>query len=988
MKNLDKKHFKKFLNKPFLTLLILYISITTLLLLVGFYYYGLQKEKIVNDRFGYLGSIAKFRLLQIEDWLKEKYVDLEILRVSSPLNASTLKRINSPENFPADVEGWLRLVKNYYGYDDIMLFNNNFVYSLTNSKKDITPIDSLLCKTALDSRLVQFSDTHEKTAVQEEIKFYVPLKEQTRSENGSVLILILKAQRYFEPILGYNINESPTTESLLLKPFGDGVIYLNAPRFADINGDSGTATFKKALTETKMIEDRKGFAEGVDYKNDEVMAVIQKIPSTAWYLFTKINKSEFYEPVRNLARIVFLAVMSADLLFAFVLIFIWRKNIVANYKKIYTAETEKFKMEKRFESLVNGVKDMAIFILDADGNIISWNEGAEKIEGYTSKEIIGKHFSIFYPDEEKHKNYPAIDLKEAIEKEGIENEGWRVKKDGTTFWANSVITPLKDESGKVYGFLKITRDLTEKRKNEEEIRNSRDFYLKLLDDFPNPVWRSGLDGKCNYFNKAWLSFTGRALELEMDDGWVSGIHPEDRDKIVNEYYNAFQQRKEFKLEYRLKNAKGEYRWFVDFGMPYYDFKEEFAGYLGSCYDINDRIKYEDTINTLLRIIEKLYSSLEINQILDSLVTESIQLTDASGGFACIKNEASYHAGRYYNNDHWEYLEKIYITSDQVIQKFISNKNSYLSNDPVNEASIDKELINKYGIKQLLSTPLFGTDGELIGFFEIHNKRNKSNFNNDDINLLRAVAKNASIAITKSLNYERLRATEAQLRNSEAELRKLAAQIQYAREAERQRIAREVHDELGQLFTGINLNISLLTELFELDNKPRVDEVLNELHSVQEFVNQGIQIVRDISGSLRSYVLDHLGLIPAVHEYCREIERMSNVKCNFESELESISLEDEKNVALFRIIQEALTNVVRHAEATIINVKILRLENNLKIIISDNGRGMNKSQQTLTDSMGILGMKERTIFLGGKLVIDSVPEKGTKIVLLIPMDRQL
>ncbi|MEW6506741.1 MAG: PAS domain S-box protein [Bacteroidota bacterium] len=986
MKNLDKKHFNKLLNKPFLTLLILYISITALLLIVGLYYYGVQKEKIVNDRFAHLGSIAKFRLQQIEDWLKEKYIDLEILRVSSPLNAAVLRNVRTSENFPAEIEGWLRLVKSYYGYDDIMLYNKNFVYSLSNSQKNISQIDSLLCKTALESDMVQFSDTHEKTSAPEEIKFYVPLKDQSRLENGSVLILMLKAKRYFEPVLGYNINESPTTESLLLKPFGDGVIYLNTPRFADIIRDSGLVSTKKALLETKMIEGRRGFAEGIDYKDDGVIAVIQKIPSTVWYLFTKIDKSEFYEPVTTLARIVFLTLISADLLFAFVLIFIWRKSIVTNYRKIYSAETEKFKMEKRFESLVNGVKDMAIFILNADGNIISWNDGAEKIEGYTSMEIIGKHYSVFYPNDEKLKNYPAVNLKEAIEKEGVENEGWRVKKDGTPFWANSVITPLKDEHGKVYGFLNITRDLTEKKKDEEAIRNSRDFYLKLLDDFPNPVWRSGLDGKFNYFNKAWLNFTGRTYELELNDGWISGIHPEDQNKIVNEYYAAFQQRKEFKLEFRLKNAKGEYRWFVDFGMPYYDFKGEFAGYLGSCYDINDRIKYEETINTLLRIIEKLYSSLEIDQILDSLVTESIQLTDAASGFACIKSEETYNTKRYYNNDHWEYLEKVYTPVDQVIQKFLLTRNSYISNDPESETSFDKELINKYGVKQLLSTPLFGTDGELIGFFEIHNKRT-NNFNSDDSNLLRAVAKNASIAITKSLNYEKLHIAETQLRNSEAGLRKLAAQIQYAREAERQRIAREVHDELGQLFTGINLNISLLTELFELDNKPSVEEILNELHSVQEFVNKGIQIVRDISGSLRSYVLDHLGLIPAVQEYCREIERISNVKCDFESVIESINLKDEKNVALFRIIQEALTNVVRHAEATIINVKILRHENNLKIIISDNGMGIAPDQQTRTDSMGILGMKERAIFLGGKLVIDSVPQKGTKIVLLIPIDRQ-
>ncbi|MFA7228181.1 MAG: sensor histidine kinase, partial [Melioribacteraceae bacterium] len=197
-----------------------------------------------------------------------------------------------------------------------------------------------------------------------------------------------------------------------------------------------------------------------------------------------------------------------------------------------------------------------------------------------------------------------------------------------------------------------------------------------------------------------------------------------------------------------------------------------------------------------------------------------------------------------------------------------------------------------------------------------------------------------------------------------------------------------HDELGQLFTGINLNISLLTELFEQDTKPAVKEILTELHSVQEFVNKGIQIVRDISGSLRSYVLDHLGLIPAIQEYCREVERISGIECKFESEFESINIDDEKNVALFRIIQEALTNVMRHAEATSVDIKITGEQNNLNFIISDNGRGIPPAQESLNRSMGILGMKERAIFLGGKLYIDSGEGKGTTIFLSIPAEKIL
>ena len=432
----------------------------------------------------------------------------------------------------------------------------------------------------------------------------------------------------------------------------------------------------------------------------------------------------------------------------------------------------------------------------------------------------------------------------------------------------------------------------------------------------------------NYFNEAWLKYTCRNIEEELGDGWISNIHPDEQERVVHTYYEAFQQMKDFIIEYRLKNFNGEYRWMINFGMPYFDLENKFAGYLGSCYDIDDRKKYEETINTLLRIGETLYSSLEINQILDSLVMESIQLANAEGGFACVKNNGEFVVNRYYHKDHWEYFEKQYQATDKSLNRFASDGDETIFADASNLNTIDQELVNKYNIRQAISVPLFNSESELIGFFEIHNKKKNKGFNKDDINLLSSFARSASISIMKSMNYEQLRKAEKQLRDSESGLRNLAAQLQYARETERQKIAREVHDELGQLFTGINLNISLLTELIEQNKRPTTGEIIEELHSVQKFVDRGIQSVRDISGSLRSYVLDHLGLVPAVHEYCREIERMSNIKCNFHSEVDSFNFNDERNVALFRIIQEGITNILRHAEASIIDVTINLLDDNL------------------------------------------------------------
>ncbi|MEW6701882.1 MAG: PAS domain S-box protein, partial [Bacteroidota bacterium] len=956
------------------------------LLIVGYYYYDYQKEKIITDRFEYLLSISDFRKSQISDWLTQRYAQLELIRVNSPL-IDKLEALASSRNNLIGLKEWFEALKTFYQYEEIILVDGStrIIYSTSQSNTQLSPIDSLLCKRSANSNSIVFSDSDEKYATQDLLKFYVPLGNPHNSplKIKNVLILTAAPTKIFNTILNRNIDKSPTLESLLVKPYNDGVVYLNTLKF-NSEGEKSDSN-RKALIETSTIKTRKGFVDGIDYKNDQVIALIQKVSSTTWTLITKINKSEFYSPINNLAKIVFLAIVSADLLFAVVLFFIWRKSIVVNLKKMYAVEVERSKLENRFESLVNGVKDIAIFILDNEGNIVSWNEGAGIIEGYTSEEIIGKHFSIFYSREEINSKKPNDNLKFAVEKGSYQEEGWRVKKDGSVFWANVLLTALKDEKGKVYGFLKVTRDLTEKRKNEEEIKNSRDFYLKLLNDFPTPVWRSGIDGKCNYFNKAWLNYTGRTVEEEFGDGWALNLHPDEKEKVVKLYYEAFQQKKNFTLEYRWKNSRGEYRWMLNFGLPYFDIENKFAGYIGSCYDIDDRKKYEETINALLRIGEKLYSSLEINQILDSLVIESIQLANADGGFACLKNENEFEVKRYYHKDHWEYFEKCYQTGDNLLRRFDTERESILINVLVNQENVDKELVSKYSVKQIITTPLFGSNGELIGFFEIHYKKIDKELSKEDINLLNAVARNASVSIAKSLNYEQLRKAERQLRNSESELRNLAAQIQYAREAERQQIAREVHDELGQLFTGINLNISLLTEMLEQNQKPTTDEIIDELHSVQKFVNKGIQTVRDISGSLRSYVLDHLGLIPAIHEYCREIERMSSVKCNFKSEINSFNFSDERNIALFRIIQEAITNVLRHAEATIIDVTISQFNTNLEIIISDNGKGMAESKEVITNSMGILGMKERAIFLNGKLKIDTIKNKGTTIHLSVPFE---
>jgi PAS domain S-box-containing protein len=167
-------------------------------------------------------------------------------------------------------------------------------------------------------------------------------------------------------------------------------------------------------------------------------------------------------------------------------------------------------LEGRLQLLVEAVVDYGIFVLDPDGRIVSWNTGAQRLKGYTREEIVGQHFSVFYPPEDVQRGWPQEELRRALASGRFEDEGWRVRKDGSRFWANVIITPLYDASGGLAGFAKITRDLTDRREQEQRLRASeerlrllvesvRDYAIFMLDpDGTVRSWNSGAEAIKGY----------------------------------------------------------------------------------------------------------------------------------------------------------------------------------------------------------------------------------------------------------------------------------------------------------------------------------------------------------------------------------------------------------------------------------------------------------------------------------------------------------
>jgi PAS domain S-box-containing protein len=233
--------------------------------------------------------------------------------------------------------------------------------------------------------------------------------------------------------------------------------------------------------------------------------------------------------------------------------------------------------------------------------------------------------------------------------------------------------------------------------------------------------------------------------------------------------------------------------------------------------------------------------------------------------------------------------------------------------------------------------------------------------------------------------DRRRADE-QLRASREQMRALSAHLQFIREEERTRIAREVHDELGQVLTALKMDLSLLNhKLLESSAILPRRTLYEEIKSMSKKVDATIKSVRKIVTELRPEVLDHLGLRSAIEWQAQEFQARSGIECKLDPNIDFVEVGDrDSETAIFRILQEALTNVARHSGANHVDIFLTRLNGELILEVKDNGRGLTDDDLSKSRSFGLLGMRERALFLGGDVEVTGFPGKGTTVKVRVPL----
>lgn len=462
--------------------------------------------------------------------------------------------------------------------------------------------------------------------------------------------------------------------------------------------------------------------------------------------------------------------------------------------------------QARLEGIVEAAMD-AIIAVDDEQRVQVFNAAAEAMFGCSASEAIGASLDRFLPQRFRDVHREHV---RTFGETGFSNRTmgglrplWALRSDGQEFPIEASIAHARVGAQRLYTV--ILRDVTERKRADEALRESEERFRLMADTAPVMLWMSGPDKRCDYFNHGWLQFTGRPIDAELGNGWLEGVHPEDLTRCVDTYEQAFDRREPFRMDYRLRRHDGEYRWVVDTGVPRLTADGSFAGYIGSCVDVTE------------------------HKLAETLLSE------------------------------------------------------------------------------------------------------------------------------------------------------LSHRLMDAQEKERAWIARELHDDVCQRMALLTIELERFGQTLPR-GAAELRMRLRELTGRASELGKDIQV---IAHRLHSSKLEYLGIASAAGAFCREVSEQQGVTVAFTHEGVREDLPKDVALALFRVLQEALTNALKHAGPSHVKVALHGGEDDIRLEVVDTGVGFDPKAALRSHGLGLVSMQERLSLVRGELTIDSRPGAGTKVRARVP-----
>jgi PAS domain S-box-containing protein len=499
--------------------------------------------------------------------------------------------------------------------------------------------------------------------------------------------------------------------------------------------------------------------------------------------------------------------------------------------------------------------------------------------------------------------------------------------------------------GKPLRLLGTHTDITERKNAEQALLQAERRLHFLVSSTPAVIYSSQVEYPyaATFISENIIDQTGYLPEEFLNDFnfWANNIHPDDKQRVEEDLHHVFINKK-MNHEYRFKIKDGSYIWMYDEMRLVTDETGRPLEMVGYWIVIDERKKAEEAFAISENHLRVIYNT-EPECI--KLLGPNGELQDMNpAGLTMIEADS---------------LEEV---------KGVSVLN--IINKPYRAAFI-----------KLTSDVFNGKSGKLI--FEITGLKGATRWMETHAVPLRNKNKEivSLLGVTRDISEQRN--AEEEIKKSQLELRSLAARLQEIREEEGTRIAREIHDELGQQLTGLKMAAVWIKKKTEDKNKEALREKVENMIGI---IDDTIKSVKRISSDLRPGVLDDLGLIAALEWQSGEFEKRTEIKCNFKSSRHDLEMGKDVSSGVFRIYQEALTNIARHAHAEKVETSFDFENDNITLTVKDNGCGFNTSESVKLNTFGILGMKERALMLNGELIVRSERNKGTALVLKIPIKK--